>query len=179
MGLMKSLFGSGKSGDQAVERVFESIMQQALTPQFFGGDKIPDTFSGRFDCVSLHAALVFRRLQGINETGAELAQVSTDRLFSGFDDALREIGTGDLTVSKKIKKVAEAYQGRAAAYRAALDDNAPKAAMADAIQRNIGLAEGAADRLAEYAVAVEAGLKAQANEELLKGVIDWSKVRLN
>ncbi len=40
-------------------------------------------------------------------TGPEV----TNALFDGFDEALRDIGTGDLTVGKKIRKMGEAYYG--------------------------------------------------------------------
>jgi cytochrome b pre-mRNA-processing protein 3 len=43
--------------------------------------------------------------------------------LTGFDEALRDIGTGDLSVGKKIRKMGEAFYGRAKAYDEALADD--------------------------------------------------------
>jgi cytochrome b pre-mRNA-processing protein 3 len=57
---------------------------------------------------------------------------------------MREAGVGDLGVGKKIRKMAQAYYGRAAAYDEALGKAAPvkpsakaKTALADVLQRNL------------------------------------------
>ncbi len=78
-------------------------------------------------------------------------------MFAGFDIALREIGVGDLTVPKKMKKMAQGWLGRGVAYRAALDAG-DQAGLALAIARNVyGDAEkagqGPVQRLARYAFA--------------------------
>ena len=43
-----------------------------------------------------------------------------------MDQAMREMGVGDLSVSKKIKKMAEAFYGRVAAYDEVMDDGKDK-----------------------------------------------------
>ena len=44
-----------------------------------------------------------------------------------MDNSLRELGFGDLGVPKRMKKMAEAFYGRAAAYREALEALAVRA----------------------------------------------------
>ena len=59
--------------------------------------------------------------------GPALAQAVFDAMFSDMDINLRELGVGDLSVGRRIRKLAEGFYGRANAYRAALrekDDNA-------------------------------------------------------
>ena len=45
-----------------------------------------------------------------------LAQELSNALFSGFDDAFREVGVSDVGVPKKMKKLAGAFIGRGNAY---------------------------------------------------------------
>ena len=43
-----------------------------------------------------------------------------DEFFRDMDRSLRELGVGDISVGKKVRKMAEVFYGRIAAYDAAL-----------------------------------------------------------
>ena len=58
-----------------------------------------------------------------------------DILVKDFDYSLRELGVGDLSVGKKIKKMVEGYYGRAEAYEKALSDG-PKS-LVSALKKNL------------------------------------------
>ena len=75
---------------------------------------------GRFDLVALHAWLVLERLKAAGMDAA--AQALTDILFVGFDEALREQGTGDMGMGRRMKAFANAFFGRLAAYGGATDE---------------------------------------------------------
>jgi len=162
----------------AVDKLHNSIQTQALRPDFYYEGGARDNFSGRFEMTSLHAALVFRRLRTAGLPGKELAQEWFDALFDGFDEALRDIGTGDLTVSKKIRKMGEAFYGRAKAYDEALVQDAPEGGLGQALVRNLGLDESQGDRFARYVRLVEDTLVRHSNEQLLQGEINWPKLAL-
>jgi cytochrome b pre-mRNA-processing protein 3 len=101
----------------------------------------PDSLNGRFDLVGLHVALLIRRLRADPDPrGAALAQAVFDAMFADMDTNLREMGVGDLAVGKRVKRMWEAFHGRALAYEAALDSADP-AAMRDALLRNVWRAE--------------------------------------
>lgn len=172
MQLLKSIFKGIKSQNHIPEALHASIMAHALQPDFFGEGKTPDTFAGRFEIVSLHAAIVFRRLRELGDAGKELSQATFKELFSGFDDALREMGTGDLRVGKKVRQIGESFYGRAKAYDEALNSDDMQACAA-ALERNIGVNEDFAVRLANYAKQLDAALKTQSAEALLQGKVDW------
>ncbi|HCL48309.1 MAG TPA: hypothetical protein DHW86_02215, partial [Rhodobiaceae bacterium] len=55
----------------------------------------------------------------------DIGQALFDIFFRDMDQAMREAGVGDLGVGKKIRKMAQAYYGRAAAYDEALGKAAP------------------------------------------------------
>ena len=78
-----------------------------------------------------------------------------------MDRSLRELGIGDLGVPKRMKKMAEGFYGRAAAYGAALVANDQRG-LAEAIARNVfqGTQTAWAAPLAAYALACAKGLAA-------------------
>ncbi len=131
----------------------------------------PDTLDGRFDLVGLHAFLLMRRLAGAAPPGPALAQAVFDAMFHDMDHTLRELGVGDLSVSKKVRQMWEAFHGRAAAYEAALAEDADPAALAAALARNVwrGAAAPQAAALARLARAQAAHLAAQPIEAFATG----------
>jgi cytochrome b pre-mRNA-processing protein 3 len=112
---------------------------------------VPDTIEGRFDLLVLSAILLLRRLESLPAPGPEIAQELVDALFAHLDAGLREMGVGDLAVPKRMKKLAEAFGGRNAAYREALASG--ETAFAAALARNIygqEVPDGRAMALAAY-----------------------------
>jgi cytochrome b pre-mRNA-processing protein 3 len=101
---------------------------------FFGADRTPDTLEGRFDLMTLNACLALIRLRADADL-APLAQAFTDQLFRQFDAGLREEGVGDMSVPKRMRRLAEAFYGRLEAYAAAIGAR-EGGALAAAISRN-------------------------------------------
>ncbi len=115
------------------ENLLEAVVAASRKPAFFGPGRVPDTLEGRFELLTLNAALALVRLKAATEAPG-LAQAFTDALFRHIDSGLREAGVGDLTVPKRMRRLAGDFYGRLEAYAAALGD---PAALADAIARNI------------------------------------------
>jgi cytochrome b pre-mRNA-processing protein 3 len=159
----------------AVDRLHQGILAQALKPEFYANGLARDNFSGRFEMTALHAALAFRRLRELGPAGQDLAQEAFDALFDGFDEALRDIGTGDLSVGKKIRKMGEAFYGRARAYDAALAPGAGADDLVAALDRNVGAAADRSRQLADYARLAADQLARHAPEMLLTGELRWPK----
>lgn len=158
--------------ERAGFELYGAAVAAAREPALFERLSIPDTVEGRFDLVSLHVALVIRRLrQDADRRGPALAQAVFDAMFADMDLNLREMGVGDLSVGKKVREAWEAFHGRALAYEAALDSG-DEAALAGALARNVwrGAApEGAAGRLAAAARAQAAHLAGQGIDSLAAG----------
>src|SRR3569833_1947557 len=155
--------------------LFVSAAAQARTSDFYAAMGAPDTVEGRFEVYTLHVALVLRRLKGQGPQAAETAQGCFDAYVKSLDHALREMGVGDLSVGKKMRKLGEAFYGRIKNYDeafAALPDKAPLAAM---IGRTVLMGETEADpaRWVGYATAAMAALDAQPLETLVQGEVTW------
>ena len=116
-----------------IDQIHGEIVAAARAPALYTLCGVPDDFDGRFEMATLHADLLLRRLAELGE--AELAQDVVDRVFEGFDDALRELSVSDVGVAKRMTRMASAYFGRAGAYGPALEaDDAD--ALAVALARN-------------------------------------------
>jgi cytochrome b pre-mRNA-processing protein 3 len=117
---------------------------------------------GRFEMTILHAALVLRRLGVLGPTGAAIAQDLINRVFEGFDDALRELAISDAGVARRIKSMTSAFRGRAKVYDEALASADPRA-LAAGLARNAFRAQTPAEApgataLAEHVLALSRGL---------------------
>jgi cytochrome b pre-mRNA-processing protein 3 len=144
-----------------IEVIYGMIVAQAREPVFYQAPGVPDTVNGRFDMVVLHLWMVLRRIKQAGDH-AGLAQPLFDRFCSDMDHNLRELGTGDLAVPRRMREFGEAFYGRSAAYDLALA--AGEGPLADALCKNIfnGQQLEQARRLAAYvreAVAVLARLE--------------------
>jgi cytochrome b pre-mRNA-processing protein 3 len=148
----------GKRRDTApIERLYAHVVEAARDPQLFTMCQVPDSVVGRFESLALHMALTLRRLRELPAPANDVAQDLVDRFFADMDSSLRELGIGDLSIPKKIKKLAQDFYGRAGAYDAALAPDAPPGALRKALARNL---LGRADDH-EAAAAAEAHVRAQ------------------
>lgn len=169
--MLKSLF-KPRPAVAAGQALYASAVAQARRPSLYNDMGAPDSVMGRFELYTLHVLLLVRRLKGEGPQAAETSQAMFDSYLSGLDIALREIGVGDLSVGKKMKKLGRAFYGRVKAYEAALDSS-DRAALAGLIDRTIFDGKGAPDRLADYVMATEKVLAANTLENLLTGQVDW------
>ncbi|MBC7770597.1 MAG: ubiquinol-cytochrome C chaperone [Phycisphaerales bacterium] len=127
-----------------------AVTAVSRNPAFFGQGRVPDTLEGRFEVMTLNAALALMRLQAEPDL-RPLAQAFTDQLFRQFDSGLRETGVSDTAVPKRMHKLASSFYGRLGAYSASIEA-ADVPALADAISRNTRAHE--AEPLAAYVLAV-------------------------
>jgi cytochrome b pre-mRNA-processing protein 3 len=149
------LFRGGPDA-RTIDALYGAIVAQARQPAFYVAYDVPDTAEGRFDMIVLHLVLLCRRLgrdAGAGQTqGQVLSQCVFDMFCRDMDHNLREMGVGDLTVPKKMQKLARAFYGRLEVYERALAA-AGDEELAAALARNVlgqGATYGSARRLAAY-----------------------------
>lgn len=155
---------------ETIERLYGVIVAQARNPLFYAAWEAPDTIEGRFDLLVLHVWLVNRRLTAVGPEGAAWGQELLDVFFEHMDADLREYGIGDLAVPKKMRSLAEAYLGRAAAYDAALTAG-DRTILAAALSRNVYGTPDAptGERFAAYVFAAAERLNPLGLETVIRG----------
>jgi len=171
---MRSLFRRN-SLKEAAARAYDSVVTQARQRAFFARCGIPDTLDGRFELICLHAFLFLHRLKTESPPADALGQLFFDAMFADFDRSLREMGTGDLSVGREVKKMAQGFYGRIHAYQEGLERG--DAALGPALARNLfGTAPplpGAIDAMALYLRREAARLRGAKPDELLAGRISF------
>jgi cytochrome b pre-mRNA-processing protein 3 len=163
-----------------IDALYGMIVAQARAPAFYSSYGVPDTVAGRMDMIVLHLVLLLRQLRAIPDSSAAsaLSQQVFDRFCEDMDDNFREMGVGDLAVPKEMRRVGEAFYGRASAYDAALaaqDIAALAAALARNVygRRNLADAPLGARRLAAYMQETATRLSAQTAGALARGEFDF------
>jgi len=152
---------------EAARELCAAVMAQARAPEFFTRFGVLDTMDGRFDLVALHAWLALDRLK----SDPAFAQALVTENSLQFDDALRDLGTGDIGMNRRLKTMAGAFYGRLQAYRGA----STREELAQAIWRN--LYRGAPDRqpqaeaLATYAIGSHSLLANPGGGDLENGLL--------
>ncbi len=160
------------SAKTAGRRLYAAVVAQARHPYFYTAWGVPDTPTGRFDLIVLHSFLVMHRLKG-DAAARPLAQALCNAVVEDLDRSLREMGTGDLSVGKKVKRLMEGFYGRLAAYEDALQSG--EEALMAALERNLYASPAAPSprcaAAASYVRRETAALLAQPTEQLLAGTI--------
>lgn len=158
---------------------YGSIVTQARQPAFYRDWGVPDTMEGRLEMIILHAALVLDRLGLEGKAGLELGQAISEAYIADVDDALRQIGTGDMGVPRRVKRAAAALRERRLAYGKALG-RGDREGLADAIRDFIHGDDSsavapadAASWLADYMIAAREALALMPSHTLLAGRIDF------
>ena len=149
--------------------LYEAIVAAARQPHFYKDDAVPDTVDGRFDVLLLHLSLVIEKLRPAQP---EFSQRLVDYFCMDMDDNLRELGAGDLSVGKKVRRMAEAFQGRYQVYGAARD----MPAMAAAVERNVfaGAPAAGAQAIARFALTAREALAEQDANKIAAGTVAFS-----
>ncbi len=166
--ILQRLFGSKPN---PIAAVYDAIVASARQPNFYANLGVPDTLDGRFDMIVLHLFLVLDRMKGEDE---KFRQSLTDYFFMDMDRSLREIGVGDLTVGKKVRKMAEAFYGRINAYQTASEQG--EAQWIHALQRNVygGEASPHAQDLANWTEVAREKLAAQQVQNILQAKLEFA-----
>ena len=103
----------------SIATLYGMIVAQARLPVFYSIYGVPDTVDGRFELILLHLCLLLRH-SDTDDAERELGQQVFDLFCRDMDQNLREMGVGDLSVPKEMRRIGEAFYGRASAYEAAL-----------------------------------------------------------
>jgi len=172
--MLKRLFRPNPTRDIG-RMLYAAVVEQSRTPALYEALAAPDTVEGRFEIYTLHVVLLLDRLNVPGEQAKATSQALFDTYVKALDHALREMGVGDLSVGKKMRRLGEAFFGRVKSYHAAFAALPDPGPLQDLLARTV-YAEADASRgpaLADYVTAQRTHLGAQPIESLLEGRVDW------
>ncbi len=173
--MLRGLF-KPKPAQVAGQALYACTSPQARLPMLYADLGAPDTPEGRFELFSLHVYLILERLKGQGAQASDTAQALFDTYVSQLDNALRELGVGDLSVGKRMRKLGEAFCGRVKSYEAAFA-KLPDTTDLEAVIGRTVYAQGEparAPELAAYVLKQRAALAEQPLDGFLAGEVAWS-----
>ena len=157
------------------QKLYAGVVTQARSPVLYEAYGVPDTVEGRFELYTAHVFLLLDRLRGQGGRASETSQALFDTYLAALDDALREMGVGDLSVGKKMRKLGEAFYGRVKSYESAFAA-LPQTDHLQALLGRTVYAQGGGEnvaKLAEYVLRQRSVLTEQKLEVLLEGQAAW------
>jgi len=175
---MLKMLGKSKSRTAHVQNLHRALVNRAREPIFFTRFNVADTLDGRFDMVCLHVFLLLRRLKRDGAAGAALGQRLVDCMFADLDRNMRELGVSDYAIGHRMKNMAAAFAGRAAAYEEGLagGESVLSAALARNLFGTTSAAPATLDRTVRYAAAAATSLDAQDSASITAAAVafpDW------
>jgi len=131
---MFSVFKERAKRKARARQIYLIAAEQARLPVFYAEYGVPDNMDGRFEMVTLHVSLFIRALYAAGQK--KDAQSVFDITFKITDKAIREMGIGDLSVPKHMKRMMKGFKGRGMAYTQALNEGKRKV-LEEAVRRNV------------------------------------------
>lgn len=176
-----SFFSSflGRDLSRTAALLHGSIVDQSRQEVFYEQHHVPDSFDGRFEVLILHLFLVTDRLaQEKDQRTQQLNQALFDFTFAYFDQELRQMGIGDLSVPKHIKRMAKAFYGRSQVYQDSFND---RDNLQQALKRNLyGTEQTVQDHdlqfFADYLVLQRNALQQQNIDNMKKGIVVFEPI---
>lgn len=152
--------------------IYGYLVRHARFPLFYDRLGVPDTPEGRFEILALHTGLTVRRLSALDGEGRNLSQRLFDLMVADLDMNMRELGVGDLSVGKQVKRLASQFYARLAVLNQAFDQGRTDA-LAPMLRTNVygGIKASSeqVDHLAAIISALHGALAETAPDELKAG----------
>src|SRR4051794_23413222 len=98
---------------------FDAITQSARERHWYVEGKVPDTLDGRFAVLATIAALVLTRLERDGEAGDSASVALTERFVEVLESEHRELGIGDPTLGRTVRKLVASLARRTELWRSA------------------------------------------------------------
>lgn len=121
--MLKFLFGGLTADKSDGTPLFDALTGRARQPHWYVEGKVPDTLDGRFAVLASVVALALVRLEREGEEGDHLSVALTERFIHVMDSEHRELGLGDPTLGKTVRKLVGMLARRTELWRSATDAN--------------------------------------------------------
>jgi len=120
--LKKFFFKRKKYNTRNIKDILNNIIKISYSNSFNKKFKIPKNVHIRYEIILILFFLIHIKLKNEKVNNMKL-QIMCDYLFDYIDYSLREVGTGDLSVGKKVKTMARIYSNRMQLYEKSISKN--------------------------------------------------------
>ena len=150
--------------------LFGSLVAEARRSEWFVEGVVEDSLDGRFAVLSTVTALATVRLERGGREAQDEGVALAERFIEAMDAEHRQMGLGDPTLGKTVRKLVSALGRRVELWRKAVEGElAWEQAAADSLFRGAAPTDGAADCAAALTRALWARLEAADDQALSEG----------
>ena len=103
--------------------LFDALTAESRKPHWYVEGAVPDTLDGRFAVLATIIALVLVRLERDGEQGDRLSVKLTERFIHVMESEHRELGLGDPTLGKTVRRLVGMLARRTELWRSATAAN--------------------------------------------------------
>lgn len=132
--------------------LFATVTAEARKLHWYVEGKVPDKLDGRFAMLATIAALTLVRLERDGEDANSASVALTERFVDVMKSEHRELGLGDPTLGKKVRRLVGSLAGRVELWRRAI---AGEVQWVEAAHRSVYKAGASPDALMHTAAALE------------------------
>ena len=118
--MLDFLFRRLTAAPQRGAGLFEAVTRLARAPHWYREGKVPDTLDGRFAVLATLTALVLVRLEEDGESGNAESVALTERFIEVMEAEHRELGLGDPTLGKTVRRLVGSLARRTERWRSAV-----------------------------------------------------------
>src|SRR6185369_16138934 len=126
--MLSFLFPRLTPGPHKGAALFDAVTAKAREPHWYVEGEVPDTIDGRFRVLATVLSLVLVRLEQEGEAGDALSVALTERFIEVMDAEHRELGIGDPSLGKTVRKLVGSVARRVELWRSAVDGDWNEAA---------------------------------------------------
>jgi cytochrome b pre-mRNA-processing protein 3 len=134
--LFRGLTAEGQGG----VALFEALTAEARRPFWYVEGEVPDTLDGRFAVLATLTALMLVRLESEGEEGDRLSVALTERFIHVMESEHRELGIGDPTLGKTVRKLVGMLAKKTEYWRSAGEANWQDVTRASLYKGSAGIA---------------------------------------
>ncbi|NUT00332.1 MAG: ubiquinol-cytochrome C chaperone [Sphingomonas sp.] len=145
--MLRALFARLTGEPRRGHGLFSLAVAEARRIDWFVEGEVPDTVNGRFAVLATIVALTSVRLERDGDAGERATVGLTERLVESLDAEIRQMGLGDPTLGKQVRKLVGAVGGRVERWRAIIGSDGE---WKDEVRRSLYLDESVSDDAIRY-----------------------------
>jgi cytochrome b pre-mRNA-processing protein 3 len=115
--------------------LFATLVRTAREPAWYVEGEMPDTLDGRFRVLATVLALTIVRLEGGGAAAQQESVALTECFVEAMDNEHRQLGIGDPTLGKTVRKLVGSLGRRVALWRSVVGEAEWNGAIVDSLYR--------------------------------------------
>ena len=115
--MFRALFARLTGDPRRGQGLFDAAVAETRPVDWFTRGAVPDTVDGRFALLATVVALTIVRLEQLGDEGRAASAAMTERFVETLDVELREMGLGDPTLGKQVRKLVGALGSKVQRWR--------------------------------------------------------------